>query len=111
MAKMFVKVERFLEEVVKASKVGETWDDVSSRLGIKKESCIVRASNLRKAGLNLPNLSRAGGGRRLDIAALAKMVSDLQATEAVVETDKSAEVAVVNEVGESVTPVVEEVQV
>lgn len=105
-----VSAEVFVETVLKVNAEGGTWDDVAKLVGTKKTSCTVRASNLRKEGVNLPTLSRCGRGRKKDITALAKMVSDFQANRAVAETAEVAEVPPTTEVAEvtEVTPVVEQ---
>jgi len=103
MAKMYVRAERFVEEVLRAHKNGEDWDTVASRLGVKKASCTVRASILRKQGIDLPSLTSSGrGGKKTDFVALAKMVSDYQANSAVddtTETTEAPETSEINEVG------------
>ena len=111
-----VPADVFVTTVMQVHSEGGNWDEVAKRLGVKKTSCTVRASNLRKEALakgvelNLPTLSRCGRGRKKDIAALAKMVSDFQAVQAVTPTTEVAEVAEVSQVVE-VTPVSEVVEV
>jgi len=105
-----VSAEVFVQTVLEVHSAGGNWDDVAKRVGTKKTSCTVRASNLKKEGVNLPTLSRSGRGRKKDIVALAKMVSDFQASQAVnsvAEVAEVAEVAPVAEVAE-VLPVVEQ---
>lgn len=84
MTKMYVSNEDFVGAVLNAHKNGEKMSDVASRLGLEVVTCKSRANKLRKLGVSLPKLKSAR--QQVDVAALAKMVSDYEAESAVNET-------------------------
>lgn len=120
MTKMYVKAEDFVKAVQEAAENNETWSDVAAKLGLKVESCTVRASQLRKIGrenpdlaslANLPKLKKTSNsrGRKTDYVALAKMVSDYSAKQA--QATNSPETPVVETVVETSAEVVAETTV
>lgn len=71
-----VSAEDFVKAVLKAAAEGTGHAGISKLTGIKQTSVATRLSNLRKAGVNLPNFPRGGGGgRKLDVAALNALIS------------------------------------
>lgn len=71
-----VSSKRFVQVYLQVHKSGGEIQDVADSLGMNKQSATVRASQLRKMGVNLPKLANAR--KKLDVSALAKMVQNYE---------------------------------
>ena len=71
-----VSAEVFVKAVLEAAANGTGHDGVSKATGIKRSSVATRMSNLRKAGVKLPNFPRGGGGggKKLNVDALNALI-------------------------------------
>lgn len=77
MARNYVDSASFVRVFLAVHKEGGDIQTVADRLGMQKASATVKASQLRQAGIQLPKLSQSR--KKLDLSALAKMVSDYEA--------------------------------
>jgi hypothetical protein len=77
MARNYVDSASFVKCFLAVHKEGGDIQAVADRLGMQKASATVKASQLRQAGIQLPKLSQSR--KKLDLGALAKMVSDYEA--------------------------------
>ena len=73
-----VSAERFVAGYIHAHKMGWTVQQLADYLNMEKASCNVKASQLRKSGLELPKLHQTRA--KMDLGKLAKMVSDYEAS-------------------------------
>lgn len=77
MARNYVDSASFVKAFLAVHKEGGDIQAVADRLGMQKASATVKASQLRQAGIQLPKLLQSR--KKLDLGALAKMVSDYEA--------------------------------
>lgn len=82
-----VPADKFVSVWTKGCVAGKSAKEIAGELGMDVDSATVRASQMRKrlkaAGVELPSpAGNTGGGKKLDIAALAGMVKSLQAVDA-----------------------------
>lgn len=77
MSRQYVSSGQFVTIYLNTHRNGGTIDDIAEATGMKRESVSPRASQLRQMGVNLPKLGQAR--KKLNIANLAKMVSDYEA--------------------------------
>lgn len=77
MARNYVDSTSFVKAFLAVHSKGGDIQAVADRLGMQKASATVKASQLRQAGVQLPKLSQSR--KKLDLGALAKMVSDYEA--------------------------------
>lgn len=76
MARQYVDSTSFVAAYLRTHRDGGNMQSLADSLGMNKASATVRASQLRQAGVNLPKLAQSR--KKLDIAALAKMVENYE---------------------------------
>ena len=70
-----VTAEEFCKAYKLAADTGQSIDDLSKKLGMSKPNIISRRTSYEKTlQMKFPKLARAGGGPRLDVEALKKIM-------------------------------------
>lgn len=99
MTRMYVPDEVFCKAVVDAGVAHESAESVANRLNLQVTTVKSRANKLRKAGVPLPKFPAQR--KRVDVEALAKMVSEYTALQSVEDTDEDKKVDETTEITET----------